>query len=239
MPHSLFLYIYILFHRLAAISVYDPATMEVVSNALEEGGPTSINSSTSPALVIPFTVSRKQASVVKSSDNSGGFAYLSAGEASETLTAIIQVGSPPQPMNILFDTGSTLFWMVSAACSSRDCLGQPNFDPSKSSSYSRLASNKTLSQVYGDGSNVTCTVSGVDSISLGSSVIVPSQKFCEATKVFGINDIQGWSIYLYYNPLQLTCSTLTFRNCWSRSTQISICGTCRLYGNHSCEQNPQ
>lgn len=195
MSHLLFFYIYIFFHRLAAISVYDPATMEVVSETLVEGDAASINSSTSPALVIPFTVSRKQASVAKSSAN-GGFAYVSAGESAETLTAIIQVGSPPQPMNILFDTGSTLFWMVSAACSSRACLGQPNFDASRSSSYSRLASNKTLNQVYGDGSNVTCTVSGADSISLGSSVIVPTQKFCEATKVFGINDIQGWSIYL-------------------------------------------
>jgi len=72
----------------------------------------------------------------------------------------IYLGTPPQKASIIIDTGSDLTWIQSQPCIS--CYNQvdPIFDPSKSSTYKKLACSTTLCQeLLGKqcSSNASCT----------------------------------------------------------------------------------
>ncbi|KAJ3321244.1 Proteasome subunit beta type-7 [Boothiomyces sp. JEL0866] len=105
---------------------------------------------------------------------------INAGQLFYTLTGTIQVGTPPTLMNVLFDTGSDLFWVRGANCNSTECVNQVTFDPTKSSSFS-AGSNKATSIQYGDGTSIQCTI-GQDTVAIGTQVLA-NQNICVADNI--------------------------------------------------------
>ncbi|KAJ3253915.1 Proteasome subunit beta type-7 [Boothiomyces macroporosus] len=105
---------------------------------------------------------------------------INAGQLFYTLTGTIQVGTPPTLMNVLFDTGSDLFWVRGANCNSTECVDKVTFDPSKSTSFS-TGSNKATSIQYGDGTAIKCTI-GQDTVAIGTQVL-NNQNICVADNI--------------------------------------------------------
>jgi hypothetical protein len=84
----------------------------------------------------------------------------------------LSVGTPPQSLTVVFDTGSADLWIPSSSCSS--CGHHTTFDSSASSTYTALVSSKTgeagsFEVDYGSGK-----VSGyqaVDTVTIGDLAV--------------------------------------------------------------------
>jgi len=92
----------------------------------------------------------------------------------------IAVGTPPQYIKIIFDTGSSNFWINSSKCKNKGCLMHESFNASKSQSY--LKGDKRVEVEFGSG--VISGVFGKDTISIGN-VKIDSQEFGEIEEVEG------------------------------------------------------
>ena len=93
---------------------------------------------------------------------------------------IIEVGSPPQRFDVIFDTATANMWIPSKKCKSAACEVKQGFNASQSSSY--IPDGAPFSVHYG-----TSVVQGVvskDTINIAGIQIL-EQDFGEATKVFG------------------------------------------------------
>ncbi|KAF9287116.1 hypothetical protein BGZ68_002219 [Mortierella alpina] len=77
----------------------------------------------------------------------------------------VEIGSPPQTFNVVFDTGSSDLWIPSVKCIEESCLSHQRFSGKHSSSYDTLDPPEPFEIEYGTGE-----VSGVvseDIIALG------------------------------------------------------------------------
>ncbi|BFZ58152.1 hypothetical protein PYCC9005_005212 [Savitreella phatthalungensis] len=74
------------------------------------------------------------------------------------------VGTPPQSMTAVIDTGSHIFWLPGKACKDAACMKHTTFDPSKSSTF--VPDNTTWDITYAAGQS-SGTV-GHDVLQLGS-----------------------------------------------------------------------
>jgi saccharopepsin len=85
----------------------------------------------------------------------------------------IEVGTPPKPFKVIFDTGSSNTWIPDTTCGSA-CQGAPHsFDPKSSSTWKNDTGNSMDIQ-YGSG---YCTGSlGTDTLTFGGSLAVPKQE---------------------------------------------------------------
>ncbi|XP_061263757.1 pregnancy-associated glycoprotein 1-like [Bos javanicus] len=61
----------------------------------------------------------------------------------------ITIGTPPQEFQVVFDTGSSDFWVPSDFCTSPDCITHVRFRQHQSSTF--RPTNKTFSITYGSG----------------------------------------------------------------------------------------
>ncbi|KAI9702202.1 MAG: hypothetical protein M1820_006284 [Bogoriella megaspora] len=103
--------------------------------------------------------------------------------------ANITIGTPPQPLEIQLDTGSSeTFIQATTACEGRDsdnpCVGGV-FNTSASSSY-RVTAPGALIQAYGTGSQNATGDYALDTVTLGDAVL-PGTSLAVATKS-NIND---------------------------------------------------
>ncbi|KAF7482878.1 hypothetical protein GHT09_005805 [Marmota monax] len=61
----------------------------------------------------------------------------------------IYIGTPPQEFTVVFDTGSSDFWVPSLSCNSEACENHHRFDPTESSTFQNLS--KPLLVLYATG----------------------------------------------------------------------------------------
>ncbi|KAI8898823.1 aspartic peptidase domain-containing protein [Globomyces pollinis-pini] len=109
-------------------------------------------------------------------------AILSTDKFGEVLLAKVSLGTPPQTLQVVVDTGSSLFWVRSSDCQSNSCIQQPAFNGTKSTTYKNLKVVKGgFNVVYGDNTTIECSVSQ-DSLVLGT-IKMQNQPFCEAYSI--------------------------------------------------------
>lgn len=101
------------------------------------------------------------------------------------------VGTPPQPFQVVFDTGSADFWVPSPACTHRsgNCGGKSVYDSKSSSTYKEPKSpaKTDFGIVYGSG-----PVQGkyvIDSVKLADDFVVEAQTFAVADTTDGLGQV--------------------------------------------------
>ncbi|KAJ3268387.1 N-acetylgalactosamine kinase [Terramyces sp. JEL0728] len=91
---------------------------------------------------------------------------LNANQQAYTLQGNIGVGTPPQFFNVLFDTGSDLFWVSDKSCTGQ--CGTNKYDLTASSTYKSLNARTHIG--YGDGTKVYCKLAQ-DTVQVGATVM--------------------------------------------------------------------
>uniref|UniRef100_A0A8C9GNH0 Peptidase A1 domain-containing protein n=1 Tax=Piliocolobus tephrosceles TaxID=591936 RepID=A0A8C9GNH0_9PRIM len=81
----------------------------------------------------------------------------------------LELGTPPQELHPIFDTGSTNLWMVTTACKEDSCKKVNRYDPKKSSSFLQSKTGDKLHIVFGSGT-ITGTI-GTETFRLGKHVV--------------------------------------------------------------------
>jgi hypothetical protein len=156
--------------------------------------------------------------------------------------ANVTSGTPPQQFQIVPDTGSSNYWLISSNCMSQACQGYPDsgwtknrFDSSKSSTFSSQPGTPFSIQ-YGSGScngNLATDVIAFAGLSYATQVFGLSTSIAD---VFGYQPIDGimglgWPALAVDNvvpPMQNLLPSLTmpvFTVWLDRKTQISMGGS--------------
>ncbi len=93
---------------------------------------------------------------------------------------MISVGNPAQLIDIIFDTGSSNFWINSSKCLNKGCIMHKSYDANKSQTYKK--GQRRVEVEFGSGliNGVFCK----DSVSVGN-VTIDNQEFGEIEEVQG------------------------------------------------------
>ncbi|KAA1123796.1 hypothetical protein PGTUg99_020130 [Puccinia graminis f. sp. tritici] len=158
----------------------------------------NLSSSTSPIPPPSTTTANSNITYRGQSDGSGGVIGLQKilnFQADLEYFSPIFIGTPPQLLNVILDTGSSDLWIASANCSvSSGCaagLG-PRFDPLNSSSSS--TSNTPFSIKYGSGSATGKMYS--DNITFAGYKLPPQSFGKSIIGVFSMRETKGGSLIL-------------------------------------------
>ncbi|KAL3810702.1 hypothetical protein ACHAXA_004648 [Cyclostephanos tholiformis] len=105
----------------------------------------------------------------------------------------LEVGTPPQEFQVVFDTGSSDLWIPSGKCKteSSNCANKSTFDKSASSTYAEVphGAKGEFSIRYGSGP-VSGTY-GVDVVTLADDYTSTSQTFALAEHTDGLGTVYG------------------------------------------------
>jgi hypothetical protein len=92
--------------------------------------------------------------------------------------ANITIGTPPQYLSVLFDTGSSYNYIPSVTCDS-SCSGEDRYDGSKSTTFKSLDTVKTLT--YGKGT--TYGVMSSDTFTIGDLLTARDLQFVLSSRM--------------------------------------------------------
>ncbi|KAG0323763.1 hypothetical protein BGZ99_002517 [Dissophora globulifera] len=76
----------------------------------------------------------------------------------------VDIGTPAQSFNLIFDTGSSDIWIPSSTCKTKACKAHSQFDATKSSTYKK--DSRTWNIQYGEGSSANGILAS-DIVSVG------------------------------------------------------------------------
>jgi len=98
----------------------------------------------------------------------------------KSFAGVITIGSPPQSLRVVFDSGSANLWITSSECNNGNgaCTGKNSYNHALSSTY--VANGQPISITYGSGAMTGFL--DVDTINIGG-INVPRQAFAEATSL--------------------------------------------------------
>jgi saccharopepsin len=126
----------------------------------------------------------------------------------------IQLGTPLQDFNVIFDTGSADLWVMSTECTSAACQGHPRFNASASSTYKQNGTEFSI--VYGTG-QVAGQI-GYDTLGFGG-LTIKNQGFGETRRAPGstfmgtpFNGLMGMG----FQELSTTKTVTPFQNLLSQ-----------------------
>ncbi|KAG8713437.1 Type I transmembrane sorting receptor [Ceratobasidium sp. 423] len=106
-------------------------------------------------------------------------------KANDTLWAgQIEIGTPPQPFIVEFDTGSSDLWIPSSTCTTPKCSSKNAFDALKSSSSKKQEGEFKIT--YGDGSGVSGPIYA-DTVTV-AGLSAENQLFSPVNKSDGMGD---------------------------------------------------
>lgn len=92
----------------------------------------------------------------------------------------IEIGTPPQRIEVIFDTGSSNFWITSSRCKDPGCLMHKSYDATLSSTHEKLGTRVEVEFGSGLIEGVFCK----DTVRIGQ-VAISQQEFGEIEKEKG------------------------------------------------------
>ncbi len=92
----------------------------------------------------------------------------------------INIGTPPQQIEVIFDTGSSNFWITSSRCKDPGCLVHKSYNAEYSSTHEKLGTRVEVEFGSGLIEGVFCK----DTVQIGK-VVIPKQEFGEIEKEKG------------------------------------------------------
>jgi len=92
----------------------------------------------------------------------------------------INIGNPPQTIEVIFDTGSSNFWITSSRCTDPGCLVHKSYDATKSSTHEKVGTRVEVEFGSGLIEGVFCK----DTVQFGH-LTIPQQEFGEIEKEKG------------------------------------------------------
>ncbi|KAM5162395.1 chymosin-like [Callospermophilus lateralis] len=126
----------------------------------------------------------------------------------------IYIGTPPQEFTVVFDTGSSDFWVPSLSCNSEACKNHHRFDPTESSTFQNLS--KPLLVLYATG--IVLGFLGYDTVTV-SDLVDPHQTVGLSTQepgdIFTYSEFDG-ILGLAYPALASEGSVPVFDNMMNR-----------------------
>ena len=102
----------------------------------------------------------------------------------------VDVGTPPQKFNVLYDTGSSNTWIFGSSCHTKTCMSHNRFDHSKSKTY--MEEGTEIRVRYGSGAIHSRL--GKDIFDVGNNVKVVQtfgEVFQESGRAFAVSKIDG------------------------------------------------
>lgn len=103
----------------------------------------------------------------------------------------VRIGTPPQEMIVVYDTGSADFWVPGAKCptKSKNCSGKNIFHKDASSSFSEVGSGAKTKFLIEYGSGKVEGNFGVDTVTLAEDYTAEGQTFAIVDSTNGLKDL--------------------------------------------------
>lgn len=92
----------------------------------------------------------------------------------------INIGNPPQSIEVIFDTGSSNFWITSSRCTDPGCVVHKSYDANKSITHEKVGTRVEVEFGSGLIEGVFCK----DTVQFGH-LVIPQQEFGEIEKEKG------------------------------------------------------